>query len=165
MSYDLIILYSGGTDSRLMLKMALAEGKKPLCLFVDYGQRGGAKDNEVPWEDIWQSLNEWGVDYRYVGIQGLGIDFGKRYEGVAWDYVPNRNMIMLAIAASIAEQHGIPDVWIGANLSDVRNHYPDCDPRWLWGLSHLMRNVYIQYPLSKMTQEEVIAKHDDNANQ
>ena len=35
---DLVVLYSGGADSTLLLKMAVEMGKKPLALMIDYQQ-------------------------------------------------------------------------------------------------------------------------------
>ena len=36
---DLVILYSGGADSRLMLSWALQLGRHPYCVLIDYQQK------------------------------------------------------------------------------------------------------------------------------
>ena len=36
---DIIMLYSGGSDSYLMLHLAKMARKNPYCLLIDYGQK------------------------------------------------------------------------------------------------------------------------------
>ena len=38
MKPDLLILYSGGADSTLLIERALASGRKPYCVMIDYDQ-------------------------------------------------------------------------------------------------------------------------------
>jgi 7-cyano-7-deazaguanine synthase in queuosine biosynthesis len=152
--YDLIILYSGGTDSRLMLKMALGQGRKPLLVHVRYGQHSTHHDHEV----------DKGVDCRGVTVSGVMYDFQREWINVPKDYLPNRNMILVSIAAAIAEQEGIFDIWYGANASDEK--YPDCQPDWINYIQLVLpATVMLKAPLLHLTQEEVIAELDDNASE
>jgi 7-cyano-7-deazaguanine synthase len=155
MKYDLVILYSGGTDSRLMLKMALEQGKKPLLVNVRYGQDYTHHDHKIP------------TKCRMVSISGLLLDFDKTYADVAQDYIPNRNMMLISVAASIAEQEEIREIWLGANASDVMNYYPDCTSVWIRAINRclvgLPGGVLVVAPLQDMTQEQVIKELDDNA--
>jgi 7-cyano-7-deazaguanine synthase len=144
-----LILYSGGTDSRLMLKMAKRDGLEPVLLFVDYGQ---THDPEPPEEAL------------KVSISGLALYY-KPYPYVASDYIPARNLMLIAVASAIAEQEGIGTIWLGANQSDIDNLYPDCHPLWIKAVSGVLAgNIRVVAPLQRMTQEEVIEALDDNAS-
>jgi len=150
---DLIILYSGGSDSRLMLKYALERDRKPLLVNVRYGQDYTHHDHPLP------------IECRMVGISGLLLDFGKTYPDVAQDYIPNRNMMLVSVAACIAEQEGIREVWYGANKSDVENRYPDCTGHWVLEINNILpTGIKLFAPLLHLTQKEVIQKLDDNAD-
>jgi len=133
--------------------MALQQGRIPLCLFVDYGH---------------QETHHWHKKFNIyveVKVTGLFYRFDMKYQNVAFDYIPNRNMILVAIAGAIAEQEGIREIWYGANLSDVANRYPDCTPAWVEIMNSVLpESVKLIAPLHEMTQEEVIAKLDGDAD-
>ena len=38
-SKPIIMLYSGGADSALMLRLAQMSGRQPHCILIDYGQK------------------------------------------------------------------------------------------------------------------------------
>jgi 7-cyano-7-deazaguanine synthase len=45
------------------------------------------------------------------------------------NYVPARNIILLSIAASVAEARGADRIYLGATASD--HHHPDCRPAFM----------------------------------
>ena len=113
-NHNLIILYSGGADSRLMLDLAISSGKNPICLLIDYGQLHGEElnvaKNQLETEDIL---------YKEIKISGLGVNSGltgsgeKNETGVVHAmHVPGRNSMFLSIAYSIAESMNIDTIWI-----------------------------------------------------
>ena len=83
-------------------------------------------------------------------------------------YVPCRNLLFLAHAASLAESLKASELWIGANSNDVPI-YPDCSQPFFRAFeaavatgSYLGANgVTIVSPLAHLTKEAVIALGKD----
>lgn len=127
-SDKVLILYSGGADSRLLLEIALTLRKNVRCLVVDYGQ---LHSGEL--EVAKKHLDDKYVTYDYVTIQGLNINSALtghgikgQYKGVSEFNIPGRNSILLSLAFSIAESNDIKEIWYGADMSDYYNSFPDC---------------------------------------
>lgn len=130
---DLVILFSGGADSVLMLGFAEALSRKPFCVLIDYEQ--------LHIEELIQAktyLDKKDIPYRQVKICDLGISSGLTgdgvkgtFEGVNEMHVPSRNLMFVSIAASIAESMNIDIIWYGADWSDYLNEFPDCKQEWL----------------------------------
>lgn len=143
---DLILLFSGGFDSRLLLELALDMGKNPLCVLIDYGQihvkeldkaEKVCKEKELNFSRVKITLP---VDSKLTNkVEG-------KYTGVSEWHVPSRNLIFIGFAASIAESRGIKTIWYGANYDDRMNLFPDCYQEWV----HLM-NIFLEkngsYPI------------------
>lgn len=64
-------------------------------------------------------------------------------------YVPNRNMIFLALAVAYAETHGAADVYYGAQRHDIYGYW-DTTPQFLDSLNHV-------YGLNRKTPVEIKA--------
>jgi 7-cyano-7-deazaguanine synthase len=102
---NVVILFSGGADSVLLLEIAKKLGLRPFCLLIDYGQKHI--------EELTFAINYLGeakVNWQVVKITGLNVDSGLtgdgekgRYEGVSVYHVPGRNTIFLSLAFSVAE--------------------------------------------------------------
>jgi 7-cyano-7-deazaguanine synthase len=160
---NLVILFSGGADSVLMLEMALELGKAPFCVLIDYEQLH-IKELEVARE----YLNKKRVPWKTVKIEGLGINSGLTgdgiqgtYEGVHEMHVPSRNLMFVGIAASVAEDMGIDTVWYGADWSDFLNDFPDCKQEWLGRVSKVLeingpKPMKLEAPLIGLTKENIL---------
>lgn len=125
---DLVMLYSGGADSLLMLKLAHMAGKTPYCVLIYYGQRH-VEELEYAKKQL---MNE-GVPWQVVSVNDLNVDSGltgdckeSRWETVNEMNVPGRNTIFIGLAISIAENMDVDEVWYGADYSDRINLFPDC---------------------------------------
>ncbi|HOV73351.1 MAG TPA: 7-cyano-7-deazaguanine synthase QueC [Candidatus Hydrogenedentes bacterium] len=75
-------------------------------------------------------------------------------------YVPNRNMMLLAMAAAYAEARGICDVYYGAQAQDEYGYW-DCTPDFVRRLNRVLalnrRNrVWIHAPFAEMRKSEII---------
>lgn len=75
-------------------------------------------------------------------------------------YVPNRNMILLALAAAWAESRGAGSVYYGAQAQD-RYGYWDCTVDFVKRLNHVFalnrgRGVTIRAPFAMMPKSEVV---------
>jgi 7-cyano-7-deazaguanine synthase len=138
--FDLIMLYSGGADSYLMLKFALQLGRKPYCILVDYGQK---HIEELAYAKM--QLEKELVKFQQVTISGLDIDSGLTgfnfpgiYEGVHPMNVPGRNTMFISIAYSIAESKGISEIWYGPDYSDFEHLFPDCYQSYVGAMNKVL---------------------------
>lgn len=123
-----IHLFSGGLDSTVLLYDLLDQGAKVHCLLFDYGQRHrkellfAGKTCEklsVPFDclELPRQL------FLRSSITG-GLQKVDELKGSA-TVVPNRNMVLIAMAASYALAHGATAVTWAANADDAEV-YPDC---------------------------------------
>lgn len=161
--HDLLILYSGGADSRLMLELAFRLGKKPYCLLVHYGQ---LHEEELHWAA--EQLDKKKVDRQKVTVSNLNIDSGltgsgekNRSGNVHEMHVPGRNTIFLSLALSIAESKGISTIWIGCDWSDRLNLFPDCYQEYLVKVNELFKiagpkPITVEAPLMGMSKEVIL---------
>ncbi len=161
--YDLVILFSGGADSVLMLEFARAAQKNPFCVLIDYEQ--------LHREELTQAvtyLKKEKTQYRIVKLLDLGIDSGltgdgikSRFEGVHEMHVPSRNMMFVGIAASIAESMDADTVWYGADWSDYLHEFPDCKQEWIGRMNKVLEingpnPIKLEAPLSGFSKETIL---------
>jgi 7-cyano-7-deazaguanine synthase len=163
-SFDLVILFSGGADSVLMLEIAKDFGKTPLCVIVDYQQLHA---DEI---SVAQNLlrRKYGIPYRTVKLHELQIQSGltgagqkSRFEGVHEMHVPSRNLMFVGIATSIAEDIGVDTVWYGADFSDFVNKFPDCMQQWFGAMNKVLeingsKPIKLEAPLAGLTKETIL---------
>ena len=163
MSVNLVILYSGGADSRLMLDLAQKTGKYPFCVLIDYGQ---LHIEELDFAK--KQLDDFEIKYQVVSIKDLGINSGLTGDGnknetgeVHEMYVPSRNLMFIGIAASIAESKGIDLIWFGADWSDYLNGFPDCKQEWVGRINKMLeingpKPIMLEAPLIGMSKEMIL---------
>lgn len=160
--HDLLVLFSGGADSVLLIEFAIYTGKAPYCVLVDYGQK-----HIEELEFAVKFCKKRKLEYQVVRVENLGVESkltqgeGFSYEGVSEWYVPSRNLIFIALAASIAESKGIEKIWYGADFSDRLGLFPDCYQEWIVKLNELLainssRKVTVEAPLLGFTKEFVL---------
>lgn len=136
-----VVLLSGGLDSTTALYWARSEGYAPIALSVAYGQRHAkeleaarrvARAARVPLHELTLRLPWLGgssltnARLRLPDVPLARIGRG----GVPSTYVPGRNTMFLALAASLADAEGADAVVIGANALDYSG-YPDCRPPFI----------------------------------
>lgn len=144
-----VVLLSGGLDSTTALYWAKAKGFSPVALAVRYGQRhhrelraaravarkAGAPLHEVSFALPWlagSSLTNRGMRLPETALAKIGRG------GIPSTYVPGRNTIFLALAASLADAIGAEAIVIGANALDYSG-YPDCRPPFLNAFSKVAK--------------------------
>lgn len=153
----IIHLLSGGIDSTVMLYDYVNHGYSVHAALANYGQTHGkeltfAKHHcerlNVPWTEI--------ELFRIKGIFQRCALTDKQSESVI---VPNRNMVLLSIAAAMAQGMGADYVTIGCNADDPAN-FPDCSDQFLIRCNRVIKfgapNVTILSPYIRFTKRQIV---------
>ena len=163
-NFDLVILFSGGADSILMIKLAEMMGYTPYCVLIDYQQM---HIEELNTAQIYLRQNT-EVPYRIIKLYDLQVQSGLtgagkkgRFEGVHEMHVPSRNLMFVGIAASIAEDIGVDTIWYGADFSDYINKFPDCMQQWFGAMNEVLKingpkPMKLEAPLAGLTKESIL---------
>jgi 7-cyano-7-deazaguanine synthase len=161
--FNLVILFSGGADSVLMLHMAKFMGYNPYCVLIDYQQ---LHYDEVNFSISYFKKND--IPYRLVKLHDLQIQSGLtgageqgRFEGVHEMHVSSRNLMFVGIAASIAEDMGVDTIWYGADMSDFVNKFPDCMQTWIGTVNKVLKingpkPIKLEAPMLGLTKESIL---------
>jgi 7-cyano-7-deazaguanine synthase len=137
-----LVLLSGGLDSAVAAALAQAEGHPvALGLFVDYGQRAVAQEQAAAlaigeamgFEVLVTTLPMLG-SITSTALVGEGRDLPRpakgELEGAAAEaaadavWVPNRNGLLVNLAAAVAEARGLDAVVVGFNREEAAT-FPD----------------------------------------
>jgi 7-cyano-7-deazaguanine synthase len=143
-----VLIHSGGIDSTVLLAHLLAEGREVHALSVDYGQRHRRELDAAR-----EICLHYKVPHRIADLRALGPLFGANAltdgsvavpeghyeeEGMKATVVPNRNMLLIAVAASWAMSLKASSVAYGAHGGD-HAIYPDCRPAFAEALDKAIR--------------------------
>lgn len=137
-----VLCFSGGLDSTILLYDLLAGGHKVFALSIDYGSRHGVRELEAASAIAADAKQRYVVNFRHetidlaslrgiLGASSLMDPNAKIPHGHYTDVsqrstvVPNRNMILLAIAVGWAQSLRAELVAYAAHYGD-RAIYPDC---------------------------------------
>ena len=170
-----VVLLSGGLDSTTVLYIAKSEGYDVYALSFDYGQRhskeidcakqvakkAGIKEHVI----IKTNMNAWGGSA--LTDESIEVPKGdKNRNEIPITYVPARNMIFLAYAASFAEAIGAQDIFIGVSQVDYSG-YVDCRKEFIDAMENAInmgtvcavekgKKIKIHAPLIYMKKSEEI---------
>ncbi len=140
MKGKVVLVYSGGLDSTVLLYHLIDLGYEVKCLIFNYGQRHNKE--VILASTISHLLN---IKYDIVDLSsmsylinnssqtGTHIDVPHGYyeqENMKLTVVPNRNMIILSIAIGHAINIGYDKVAYGAHTAG-HYIYPDCQPEFI----------------------------------
>jgi 7-cyano-7-deazaguanine synthase len=132
-----VLIASGGMDSTVTAYELRARGSDVSLLSFDYGQR-----HRTELEHLGKIAERLGVPHQSVDLTDVGRLLGGSAltdasvevpdghysdQSMRSTVVPNRNMIMLSIAAGVAVSRGAGIVAFGAHAGD-HPIYPDCRP-------------------------------------
>jgi 7-cyano-7-deazaguanine synthase len=134
-----VLIYSGGLDSTVLLYHLLDAGHSVQALSIDYGQRHACELDraaaicaqlKVPF----QRADLSGIRPLLVGssLTSPDIPVAEGHyteESMKSTVVPNRNMLLLALATSYALSSGAAEVAYAAHHGD-HAIYPDCRPEF-----------------------------------
>ena len=129
---SVVLSFSGGMDSTVLLYAALEKFDHVILALFDYGQRHGAREiaaanktlAQIPPERITQVHLQLPFFAQFSGSALLDntISIAQAREVMGHpqtvNYVPNRNMIFLSILLGLAESKGAAEVWYGAAQAD-----------------------------------------------
>ncbi len=171
-----VVLVSGGLDSTTALAWARRIGLKPVGLAFRYGQRHArelqsarkvCRALKVPIYEIELKL-PWlkGSSLVNKGLKLPDVALSKIGRGpIPSTYVPGRNIVFLALAASLADSIGAGNLVIGSNALDYSG-YPDCRPEFNRALERAVtlgtrlgaqgRRLKILAPLSKLDKAGIV---------
>ena len=168
-----VVLLSGGLDSATAAAVAKSQGFELYALSFSYGQRHkkelqcarrvgdffGVKEHrllsiELPWARS-------ALTSKDIPVPEDSFD----PTSVPVTYVPARNIIFLAFAASYAEALGASEVFAGMNAVDYSG-YPDCRPQFLNAFQEALNlgtksgaegsALSIRTPLAGLTKAEIV---------
>lgn len=159
---DCVAIVSGGMDSVTLLHhLVKVERRKPAVITFVYGQK---HDKEVAYAKAQAELLGCNA-HLVLDMEPMRPLFANSalvsadveipdIESVVGDpqpttYVPNRNMIFLALAAAYAETHGVSDIFYGAQQHDMYGYW-DTTPQFLARLNNI-------YQLNRKTPIEIKA--------
>jgi 7-cyano-7-deazaguanine synthase len=143
-----VLILSGGIDSTVLLAHLLTEGREVFALSVDYGQR-----HRRELEAAKAICAHHGVKHQVADLRALAPLFGANaltdshvdvpeghYEEASMKstVVPNRNMLLISVAASWAMSLKASSVAYGAHGGD-HAIYPDCRPAFAEALDKAIR--------------------------
>jgi 7-cyano-7-deazaguanine synthase len=173
MAYNIksVLVFSGGLDSTVLLYQLLAQGHRVHTLTVDYGQRH-CKETQAA-QAIAQDL---GLVHRCIDLKALQplldqstlIDATQPMpqgpyteDNLQQTVVPNRNMILLAIAAAWAINLDCQAIAYGAHAADHAT-YPDCRPAFIGAMSQALglchrRPVELLTPFSQWDKADIVS--------
>lgn len=171
-----VVLLSGGLDSTTCMGIAKEAGYQLFPVSFSYGQRHSTE------------LESAIAVARYYGVSEADhmiLDLGRTIRGSALTgdaevplhrsvdemgsdipvtYVPSRNIIFLAHAASFAEVVGAEAIYIGVNALDYSG-YPDCRPEFVEAFQQVLNvgtkpgaeghPVQIATPLLNLTKAQI----------
>jgi len=161
----ILLIFSGGMDSTTALHKLRFDGDDVSCLSFDYGQK---HSKELEFASYW--TDKLGISHRIISLDGIfsgSALLGDRVmpttdysvESMKSTVVPNRNMVMISIAISIAISEGFDAIAYGAHAGDSAV-YPDCREEFVAAMRTAAllsdwKKIEILTPLISLTKEGV----------
>ncbi|MBX3175786.1 MAG: 7-cyano-7-deazaguanine synthase QueC [Candidatus Hydrogenedentes bacterium] len=172
-----VVLLSGGLDSSVLLHHVVRNLECPAAhaLSFNYGQR---HSRELACAAV-QARLAGAAGHRVMDITFMGaliqagsalIEGGAAVPDLADlseddrsqppTYVPNRNMMLLSMAAAFAEAHGMADVYYGAQAQDEYGYW-DCTRDFLRRINDVLalnrkKPVRIHAPFVEKSKREIV---------
>ena len=173
-----LVLLSGGMDSTVLLHYVAKrlELGPVRAISFDYGQRHARELDAARW----QAAAAGAVEHRVVDLSFVAelveggttlvqggpdvpdlADLAEEDLSQPPTYVPNRNMMLLAVASAYAEAQGIHDVFYGAQAHDEYGYW-DCTRDFLERINAVLglnrrERITIHAPLVEKRKSELVA--------
>lgn len=169
-----VVIYSGGLDSTVLLHKAVREYTTVHALSFHYGQKHSVKELECARENARRLQTPHSIiDLSFFSqltrgssaLTDTSIDIPHISE-VLGDpqpvtYVPNRNMMLISIAAAFAETHKASKIVYGAQAHDTFSGYWDATKEFLDSINQVLslnrrNDIQIEAPLLTLKKPEII---------
>ena len=169
-----LVLFSGGLDSTVLATQMKQEAKETRLLSIDYGQRH-AKEL-----DHSQKIADYlGLGHEILKLPQLGQILGGSSltdksiilpeghyaeDSMKSTVVPNRNMILLALAGGHALSLGFDTIAYAAHAGD-HTIYPDCRPEFADAMDKALeladwKDLNLHRPYVEMTKSDLVSLGD-----
>lgn len=176
-----LVLLSGGIDSAVAARYAVARSSRVVFLTFEYQQLNSRELRCA--REIAKHLHKRGsrhevypLDFTLVARcqRTALLDRRRAKKGREFNfYVPGRNLIFLAHAAAVAESYDLDDLYIGSNFQDSpvgkKFGYPDSGSAFLALMQQVInqglkfrKDLRIEAPLLWMNKYEVIRQGMDH---
>jgi 7-cyano-7-deazaguanine synthase len=169
---NIVLVYSGGLDSTVLLYHLLHEGHRVKALSVNYGQRHARELDAAG-----AIVGSVGVEHRVIDCTSLGTLFSGSaltnataevplvdYDAASMQMttVPNRNMLLLALALSWAAQLHFDAAAFAAHAG-MTTTYPDCRPAFVEAMDRAAgeadwRRLRVLAPFVTWTKTQVVRR-------
>jgi len=171
---DCVTIVSGGMDSVTLLHKLVNDGLSPIVLHFQYGQRHSREsacavynatllncpfvtiDISPTFAPIASIANSALINSKVAVPDWRDVDGDSQ----PVTYVPNRNAILLNVAASYAEAIGVNTVYYGAQAQDLYGYW-DCTPDFVDCLNDMLalnrkHEVEIVAPFINMKKADIL---------
>jgi 7-cyano-7-deazaguanine synthase len=167
-----VVIFSGGLDSTVLLKHVVLAGDHVLAMSIDYGQRHRKELQHA--QSIAQKLNvEWeladlsAISKFLAGSSQTSANIAVPHghyaeESMKQTVVPNRNMIMLSVAAGWAISRKCDRVAYAAHTGD-HTIYPDCRPDFVDAMRTSFQRcdwhtIDLYTPFLSLTKAQIVSR-------
>lgn len=175
-----VVLFSGGLDSGVLATELMSAGERVLGLTAKYGTRHNRHEQLAVdrLKDYFAARYPGAFEVRRYDLEGAlvhakGPMFGDGDLPTAHfeadeqkaTVVPGRNLVLIAVAASLAESVGAKRVVLGTHKGDW-HVYPDCRPAFLVNVAAALQqgtdfNIRLSYPYHNLSKADVVARGMD----
>jgi 7-cyano-7-deazaguanine synthase len=149
-----VVVLSGGMDSATLLHLVMRHHMVPIAVSFNYGQKHG-KELDYARQQV-MTLSErthTRIEHKIIDVRSLTAHISKSAltsdapvpeghyaaDNMKQTVVPNRNMIMMSIAAGIAVNENAVAVATGVHAGD-HFVYPDCRPEFIADLEATIKS-------------------------
>lgn len=165
---DSLLVFSGGMDSTTMLY----EYKDRIALALSFHYGSNHNDKELAFAKL--HCERLGIEHIIIPLNFIKQHFHSSLldgsesipegnydeDNMKSTVVPFRNGIMLAIAAGMAENRGLPFIML-ANHSGDHAIYPDCRPEFVDAMDQAVcagtwNNVHLLTPYTHISKTEIV---------
>ena len=169
-----LVLFSGGLDSTVLATQMKQEATETRLLSIDYGQRHAKELDHSQ-----KVANHLGLAHEILKLPQLGQILGGSSltdqsmtlpeghyaeESMKSTVVPNRNMILLALAGGHALSLGLDTIAYAAHAGD-HTIYPDCRPEFADAMDKALgladwKDLNLHRPYVEMTKSDLVSLGD-----
>ena len=166
---SVLVVYSGGLDSYTLLNKAMKKFDRVEAITFNYGQK---HNKEIEYAK--SNCVELNIKHEVVNLDLENILAGSALVGdidipegnydkekMKQTIVPNRNMIMISVAASLVIKNDIEYLWYAAHSGD-HEIYPDCRPEFIDKMAAVLEicdyhKIKFEAPFQNLSKNEIVA--------